>query len=129
MNKETFKKWCKDHEVEIVLGTTLGTIVAAGIVIALKDRRIPVDTVIEKLDDGSELITKNLPEFYDTHKFVDQDIFTSVAPKLEDFVLNEGLDGGIIETIYEVKHPADNAEGFRKVLKHVVVQVTTDKDE
>ena len=57
-------------------------------------------------------------------KDVDEDIFTNLAPQIEDMVLTEGLDEGYIEETYSVDYPknGDSDESYT-VDKKVEIKV------
>lgn len=58
-------------------------------------------------------------------RYVDEDIFTRIAPKMEDLVLTEGLDEGYIEGTYNIDYPrnGDPDQGYYTVQKRVEVNV------
>lgn len=59
-------------------------------------------------------------------KFVDEDIFTRIAPFIEESVLDEGVDEDYLEMTYEVDHPkfGDPKNGYYIEKKKVEVKVS-----
>lgn len=113
MKKEDIKKFFKEHKTEIVIGA----IAAVGVVCA----------VIAAHDDTAEHEPVKIPDEmpYPKHDYIDEDIFTDLAPQIEDLVLTEGLDEGYIEKTYHVEWPkrGDVNEGIYEEVKKVTVHV------
>ena len=74
-------------------------------------------------DDGDEDLKEEKVDIkWNTD--IDEDIFTNLAPQIEDMVLEEGLDEGYIEETYSVDYPknGDSDESYT-VEKKVEVKV------
>jgi len=114
--KLTLKEFWDENKAEIVLGTALTVIAGAAFGVVLRDRKIHMEAA-----KGQKI----LDAFESTHRFVDEDIFTDLAPQIEDLVLTEGVDEGLIEKVYKVSYPlaGDPKNGFYDVKKYVKVLV------
>lgn len=57
---------------------------------------------------------------------IDEAIFTGIAPLIEDYLLEEGLDEAVIDETFEVPYPkgGDISNGIYTVLKNVHVSIT-----
>lgn len=122
--KETTKKkfkrswdWVKDHKYGIAFGTGI-VIFVTGLI------------VNNKKNDDLELnpfnsVPEELLPYEKTNRFIDEDIFTNIAPQIEDLVLEEGADEGYIDVTYDVAFPkfGDYRNGTYNVKKKVEVYV------
>lgn len=78
MNKKEVKAWIKEHKC-LFIGVGVGTVCIAGAIIGIK--------FIPKRDIG--IVGK------ENAKLIDEQIFTVLAPKLEDMLLHESGDFGV----------------------------------
>ena len=117
--KQTFKEFCKEHKMEIIIGG----IVIVGAVAGFKVWSKKLDIKGKKIADALKEAATNLP--HETHRFVDEDIFTNIAPAIEEAVLEEGLDEALFEKFYKVSYPLGGypKNGFYNVKKYVKVLV------
>ena len=117
--KQTFKEFCKEHKAEIIVGG----IVIVGAVVGFKVWSKKLDIKGKKIADALKETATNLP--HETYRFVDEDIFTNIAPAIEEAVLEEGLDEALFEKFYKVSYPlgGDPKNGFYNVKKYVKVLV------
>lgn len=66
----------------------------------------------------------NVTPSINPNKKVDEDIFSDLAPEIEDLVLAEGVDEGVIERDFSVQFPKyGNGDTTYIVKKHVKVIV------
>ena len=119
MNKQKIKEFRNEHNVEIIVGG----IAIVGAVVGLKVWSKKLDVKDKKIADAFKTAATNLP--HETHRFVDEDIFTDLAPAIEEAVLEEGLDEVLFEKFYKVSYPkfGDPKKGFYNVKKYVKVLV------
>lgn len=113
--KQTFKEFCKEHKVEIIVGG----IAIVGAIVGFKMWSKKLDIKGKKIADALKEAATNFP--HETHRFVDEDIFTDLAPAIEEAVLEEGLDEDFFEKFYKVSYPlgGDPKNGFYDVKKYV----------
>ena len=112
MKKEEIKKWFSDHKKEIAIGTAGVVTFALGLYVGKKC----FSKTLEKVD---------VTPFVKTRRAIDRDIFTDLASEIEDLVLAEGVDEGLVEKVYTVAFPkgGDSRNGYYGVRKYVKVLV------
>lgn len=73
--------------------------------------------------DGPE--PSDYPALWEDICSVDEDIFTSLAPEIEDALFEEGLDEARIDRSYTIRFPkgGDSENDFYKTVKNVMVLV------
>lgn len=105
MNKKL--EWIKEHKKEILIGTGMIVGTAVLIVIGVKrsksSKSLAEDLLVFKSDtDTRSLIDaiNSAGELDLTPKVVDEDIFTMLAPAIEQAVLDEGLEKLDLERVY-----------------------------
>lgn len=114
MKKEDIKKFVKDHKTEIIVGA-VSVAIAVGAVFALHNNKSSADLEPLKIPD-------EMPN--PAHDHIDEDIFTDLAPQIEDAVLTEGLDEDYIEKTYYVEWPKGGGkEGTYEEVKKVIVHI------
>lgn len=66
---------------------------------------------------------------YKGNSWIDEDIFTDLAPQIEDALLEEGLDELLIDRTYPVKFPkfGDFKNGTYSIDKNIQVHIRTMK--
>lgn len=118
---ENVGRWCKEtwakHKEKIIVGGIMVGSFALGYAV----------------NENGKPKLPSLPDHYDvpelpsvkSYRLIDEDIFTSLAPEIEDLVLEEGADEGLIDRTYEVEFPLKGSysNGSYKVLKNVQVLV------
>ena len=124
--KNNTKRWFKEHKEIILAGTlTIAGAVFVGCVAqacenASKKNREHEEEGKEILDvlNSSGFHTKN-------NQLVDEIIFTDIAPQIEDLVLADGVDEGVIDTTFVVDYPlnGDFGKGVYNGKKNVHVVV------
>lgn len=119
MNKQIIKEFWNKYKVEIVVGG----IVIVGAVVGFKVWQKKLDINGKKITDAIKEAATNLP--HETHRIVDEDIFTDLAPAIEAAVLEEGLDEAMLQKVYKVAYPkgGDPKNGFYEVKKYVEVLI------
>lgn len=116
MNRQKIKEFWKKNGAKIVAGTAA----VAGFVIAYK---LGSRNAVNKI--GTSATLDHADEFVKSCRFVDEDIFTDLALQIEDLVIADGIDEGVIERTYTMAYPrfGGTENGFYKVLKNVQVLV------
>ena len=119
------KEWIKEHKGEIAMtGLTIGTAVICYTICKNTKKAMNPNLVknapnvyVDHTYDGIDKASKELV------KAVDKDIFTILAPMIEDAVLTEGVDECVFDTTYTVPFPknGDWKNGTYNVLKNVQV--------
>lgn len=118
---EKVGRWCKEtwakHKEKIIVGGIMAGSFALGY--AVNENGKPK---FQSLPDRYEVA--ELPSVRN-YQLIDEDIFTSLAPEIEDLVLEKGADEGLIDRTYEVEFPKKGSysNGSYKVLKNVQVLV------
>ena len=77
-------------------------------------------------DFGSSLFDdRQRKRISNLNRKVDEDIFTDLAPEIEELVLAEGVDEGLVQRVYPVKFPkyGDKCKETYTVRKYVKVLV------
>ena len=124
MNKEKIKQFVDEYKAEIII-TGLAAVTGLAIGCTISNHRSKRIT--------SKMNQLAVPEFIDNipkgavnGKLIDEDIFTNIAPQIEDLVLKEGLDEGFIDVCYDVEYPkfGDIKKGIYTVTKNVKVVIT-----
>ena len=108
--------WNKHKDTIINIAIAVGSFAAgcAVVAIAKSGNDIPIsDEDISELPSG-----KNAQR-------IDEDIFTRLAPEIEDFVLSDGVDEAYIEGTYTVEFPkhGNPDEGYYERNKKVEVRM------
>lgn len=119
MDKEKIKKFWEKNKKKIIVGTA----VVAGLVIAYKfGKKSSAKDVCDKILDAAK---ETGDAFAESCKAIDKDIFTELAPEIEEAILEEGLDEYLIEKTYEVAYPLGGVakNGFYKAVKKVRVMI------
>ena len=119
--KLAFKRWAEKNQALIVSGIIfIGGIIVTAITGKVCYERGLLDGIKKSDDDRIDA----LPSVHNA-RLIDEDIYTNIAPQIEDMVLTEGLDEGYIEEVYTVQYPkfGDYAKGTYDVLKKVTVNV------
>lgn len=123
MEKKEVKKenkfkafWNKHKDTIINIAVAVGSFAAgcAVVAIAKSGNDIPIsDEDIPELPSGSAA------------QRIDEDIFTRLAPEIEDFVLSEGVDEAYMERTYSVGFPkgGNPDNGYYNVDKKVEVRM------
>lgn len=102
--REKIKNFLKDHKWEIIvsiLGATTG-------IIFLNRSLVKYKKESEELERQGKEILKVLEDCNRKAQIdpwttrIDEEIFTDLAPEIEDMVLNKGLEKGWIERTYEL---------------------------
>lgn len=90
---EKVKKFFNEHRGEIAVGSAVVGMFALGYLHSKTSVKVP------------EVAVKapELTPFEECSKKVDKDIFTNLAPTIEDAVLSEGIDGFYIDRDYPVE--------------------------
>ena len=115
MKKEDIKKFVKEHKTGIIVG---GLSVAAFVCAVIASHNNESSDDLEPLKIPDEMPNP-------AHDHIDEDIFTDLAPQIEDAVLTEGLDEDYIEKTYYVEWPKGGGnegtyEEVKKVMVHIV---------
>ena len=108
--------WNKHKDTIINIAVAVGSFAAgcAVVAIAKSGNNIPIsDEDIPELPSGR------------TAQRIDEDIFTRLAPEIEDFVLSDGVDEAYIEGTYTVEFPkfGNPDNGYYNVDKKVEVRM------
>lgn len=121
MKKEDIKKFVKDHKTEIIVG---GLSVAAFVCAAIASHD-------NESSAESSAVNEVLDRVSNNHSGIDEDIFTDLAPQIENLVLTKECDNGYIERTYHVEWPVcriDEAGGYHESIcegkKKVTVCIT-----
>ena len=134
MTFEELKVWAKEHKTELIAGAVVIAAFTAGCKVCknkmeLKAHEAEGQKILKAIEDS----VPNLPSGNNSQR-IDEDIFTRLAPMLEDAILEEGLDEYHDEVIYDVKYPkcGDISNGVYNVMKHVTIDMkdigTTESD-
>lgn len=108
---EKVKNYVKKHKKAFIAG---GILVTTGVIsfVVLKKRPAKGSSNailhIMRTDDGSALS--------EATRVIDEEIFTELAPEIEELVLNEEEDHKIIEKYFDL--------GKDRLFKHVKVEIT-----
>ena len=101
--KENFKKgaektwdFVKEHKVEI--GLTAVTTVSGICLILIGRRLYLLDTKHKSFNVPS--VTDVLPEFI---RKIDEEIFTDLAPEIENLVISDGVENAVVERSYTLE--------------------------
>lgn len=128
--KNKIKNFWKKHKKEIIFtAITVGSFTAGCVITnALKGSKTALDDHDKEGKDILDTLNDAFNKYPSTRKtkLIDEDIFTSLAPEIEDLVLSEGCDEGYLERSYDVDYPkyGDPSEGYYSVTKQVLVKVT-----
>lgn len=95
---ERTKKFVKDHKKAIIIGGV--TVAGVASVVILKD----------KVTAGNEMyyrkffdnFKKAMADMSEVHRKIDEQIFTDLAPEIEDMVLSEFVEDGYLDRTYEL---------------------------
>ena len=113
-----------NHEKQIKTGAIVIGSVAFGYVMCKLTGKSDIGKLDWKDSDGTKEKKKYLPE-ENAVRAIDEDIFTDLACKIEDAVLEEGVDECHFDRTYTVPFPkgGDYRDGSYNVLKNVQVLV------
>jgi len=112
-----FKEWwdskskSEQNKIKALTLVTLSTAIISGIVYTIGRESVERDTDKMSYDLLTEHVKSNA-------QIIDEDIFTKIAPWIENNVLTKGVDESVFETTYDV------TDG---VMKKVVVKVIEDQ--
>ena len=122
MKKEDVKYFWEEHKEQIIMGALAVTGFALGWHFCKNHYKLHKASA--KVVETASKLSDELP-LKGTHQFVDEDIFTNIAPQIEEAVLTEGLDEAFIEATYHVAWPkgGDFKNGVYEELKKVTVKV------
>ena len=115
--KKNGKDFCKKNWPYVVIagGAAIG-IIAWGLAKKSGVKPSEVNNFLQPIEGG-----------YRGNSWIDEDIFTDLAPQIEDALLEEGLDELFIERTYPVKFPkfGDFKNGTYTVDKNIQVHIRT----
>lgn len=101
--KENFKKgakkkwdFVKEHKVEI--GLTIVTTVSGIGLIVLGKKLYKLDTPHKSINVPN--MASTLPDFIRT---IDEEVFTDLAPEIENLIINDGVENAIIERSFTLE--------------------------
>ena len=116
--KNKIKKFWKEHKEQIVMG---GLAVSA-FIFGYWYRSTHEGCICSDEHEDSDY--REIPSGRNA-QLIDEDIFTRIAPWIENSVLEEGLDETWFEDTYEVEYPkyGDPNKGMYKVKKKVEISV------
>lgn len=101
---EKAKKWVKDHKKELMLaGAIAGSFVLGVIFNECSNKKLKKEVEGYTLGDPDKRV-----------KFIDTDIFTSLAPAIEEAVITDGIDRYSDERSYPVEFESGDVR-IRKV--------------
>lgn len=118
------KTFWQKHKGKIIGATAIVTavsLVVVKIVLTTEETNSEIDEEGKKIIDAFE----EAHSLYSGNQAIDEDIFTNLAPNIEDAVLEEGLDEAYFEKNYSVEYPINGNpdEGYYTVNKKVTVSV------
>lgn len=122
--KESVKKFWKENG-KIIKASILSA--AAGATAAvIYDHVSKASTVItdQELDEEGREIKQAFEEAAEVHKKLDEVIFTEVAPKIEDALLDEVCDDTSINYLFDVNFPGQEFKSMTRRLEINVKDVT-----
>lgn len=109
---EKVKNYVKKHKKAFIAG---GILVTTGVVtLVVLKKKLPAEGSanvimhIMQTDDGSVLS--------EATRLIDEEIFTELAPEIEEMVLDEAIDHKVIEKYFDL--------GKERLFKHVKVEIT-----
>ena len=118
------KNWLKKNWIKLAFAGGIGT----GLYILVHTQK-----ELKKIDDEcnkeAQIIIDALTKpdkFSDACRIVDEDIFTRVAPEIEDAILCEGLDEYVMDKTYTIDYPrkGDSSNGFYSTNKNLHITIT-----
>lgn len=88
------------------------------------------DTFVDDFMTALKESERHYSALRDDVRIVDEDIFTNVAPQIEDAVLTEGLDEAFIKANYVVRYPKNGSFDNGAYTTHKLVEINiTDATE
>lgn len=84
-------EWVKEHKKEILVGA--GTVIGTAVLIT-------IGVKCSKSSKGK--VINDMPKLKEIGRIVDEDIFTELAPSIEETVLNKGLEKVVLERSYDL---------------------------
>lgn len=94
---ERTKKFVDDHKKAIVIGGV--TVAGVATVVILKDKVTVKEMYYRKFFDNFKKAITGMSE---VHRKIDEQIFTDLAPEIEDMVLSEFVEDGYLDRTYEL---------------------------
>lgn len=94
---EKTKKFVDDHKKAIVIGGV--TVAGVATVVILKDKVTVKEMYYRKFFDNFK---KSVAGMSEVHRKIDEQIFTDLAPEIEDMVLSEFVEDGYLDRTYEL---------------------------
>ena len=136
MNKVTLKirikNWWNEHKAGIIGGViTTGSAILLALVYGKgysDGKRIGMHSGSKNfidIPDESDLDTDHLYPNASSTKMVDEDIFTNIAPQIEDAILNDDINDQYISTNYDLEYPDDSEDGYHTVTKELEINIKT----
>ena len=123
--KQEIKNWWEKNKEKVYIAGGI-TVAFCGAYFLFKHRSTAEPVIKQTMHQVGKVMTDAEKECIKVRREIDKEIFTEVAPMLEDLILcPEGIDEYMFEKTYKVPHPKseDFAKGLNEVSKRVTIRI------